>query len=82
MSKTKKTVNADVVIVNSVMWAEGVGKGWKGVRVKGWRSSYQARDHAEWMGIHHHEQDTGPPSNLGFLIISAGVLINNCLYIV
>ncbi len=20
----------------------------------------------EWMGIHHHEQDTGPPSKLGF----------------
>jgi hypothetical protein len=25
----------------------------------------------EWMGIHHHEQDTGPPSKSGFFIISA-----------
>jgi hypothetical protein len=35
MSWTKKTEIVDVVIVNSVMWAEGVGKGVKGVRVHG-----------------------------------------------
>jgi hypothetical protein len=27
VSQTKKTVIVDVVVVNSVMWAEGVGKG-------------------------------------------------------
>ncbi len=31
----KKTVIVDVVVVNSVMWAEGMGKGWKGVKVTG-----------------------------------------------
>jgi hypothetical protein len=35
LSRTKKTVIVDVVIVNSVMWAEGWGRV-KGVRVKGW----------------------------------------------
>ncbi len=33
--RTKKTVIVDVVIVNSVMWAEKVGKGWKGQESKG-----------------------------------------------
>jgi hypothetical protein len=36
LSRTKKTEIVDVVVVNSVMWAEGVGEGVKGVRVKGW----------------------------------------------
>jgi hypothetical protein len=36
----------------------------------------------EWMGIRHHEQETGPPSKLGFFIIFAKGTINDCLYIV
>jgi hypothetical protein len=36
----------------------------------------------EWMGIRHHEQDTGPPSKLGIFVDSSRVLINGCLYIV
>jgi hypothetical protein len=30
MSRTKKTVIVDVVIVSSVMWVEGVGRGERG----------------------------------------------------
>jgi hypothetical protein len=48
MSRTKKPEIVDVVIVNSVMWAKGVGKGLKEVRVKGWGSYYQARDRSGW----------------------------------
>ncbi len=36
----------------------------------------------EWMGIRHHEQETGPPSKSGFFIFFARGLINSCLYIV
>jgi hypothetical protein len=36
----------------------------------------------EWMGICHHEQDTGPPSKSGFFIIFARGSIIVCLYIV
>jgi hypothetical protein len=36
----------------------------------------------EWMGIRYHEQETGPPSKLGFFITFAGDSINDCLYIV
>jgi hypothetical protein len=32
----KKTKIVDVVVVYSVMWAEGVREGVKGARVKGW----------------------------------------------
>jgi hypothetical protein len=35
----------------------------------------------EWMGIRHHEQETGPSSKLGFVITFAGGSINDCLYI-
>jgi hypothetical protein len=35
-----------------------------------------------WMGILHHEEDTGPPSKSGFFIIFARGSVNNCLYIV
>ncbi len=38
----------DVVIVNNVTWAEEVGKGVKGARVKVWGSYYQARDQNGW----------------------------------
>jgi hypothetical protein len=31
----------------------------------------------EWVGIHHHEQETGPPSKLGFFITFAGGSIND-----
>jgi hypothetical protein len=48
LSWTKMTVIVDVVVVNSVMWAEGVGRGVKGVRVKGWGSCYQAGDQSGW----------------------------------
>jgi hypothetical protein len=43
----KKTVIVDVVIGNSVMWAEGGGKGVKG-EVKGWGSCYQTGDQSGW----------------------------------
>jgi hypothetical protein len=35
LSRTKKTVIVDVVLVNSVMWAEGWEKGSAGARVMG-----------------------------------------------
>jgi hypothetical protein len=34
LSQTKKTEIVDVIVVNSVMWAEGMGKGWKGQESK------------------------------------------------
>ncbi len=63
LSWTKKIVIVDVVIVNSVMWAEG----WE--RVKGQKPKVgQLLPDREpgWMGVHHHEQEAVPPSKLGF----------------
>jgi hypothetical protein len=42
----------------------------KGLKAKGVGQLLPDRG-PEWMGIHHHEQETGPPSKLGFLIIFA-----------
>ncbi len=57
----------DVIIVNSVMWAEGWERGERG---KSQRVKQLLPDRGpEWMGIRHHEQENGPPSKLGFLII-------------
>ncbi len=51
VSRTKKTEIVDVIVVNSVMWAEGVGRGergksqrlgrsyWQGTRVDGYLPS-------------------------------------------
>jgi hypothetical protein len=36
----------------------------------------------QWIGIRHHEQETGPLSKSGFFIIFEQGLINDCLYIV
>jgi hypothetical protein len=68
VSRTKKTEIVDFVIVNSVMWW---GSGERG-KSHGVGSSYQAKDH-EWMGICHHEQETGLPSKSGSFIILQGV---------
>jgi hypothetical protein len=57
-------VIVDVVIVNSVMWAEGWQRGERGKRQ---RVGQLLSDR----GIHNHEQETGPPSKLGFLTIFA-----------
>ncbi len=60
----------DVVIVNSVMWTEGWGRGERGERGKSQRVGQLLPDRGpEWMGIRHHEQKTGPPSKLGFPVI-------------
>jgi hypothetical protein len=62
-------VIVDAVIVNSVMWAEGWERGERG---KSHRAGQLLPDRGpEWIGIRHHEQKTGPPSKLGFLIIFA-----------
>jgi hypothetical protein len=37
---------------------------------------------AEWMGICHHEQETGPPRKSGFFIFLAMGLITSCTFIV
>jgi hypothetical protein len=67
--QTKKSVIVDVVIVNSVMWAEGWVRGERG---KSQRMGQLLPDRGqEWIGIRQHEQETGPPSKLGFLIIFA-----------
>ena len=67
MSPTKKTVIVNVVIVNSVTWAEG----WeRGERNKSQRVGQLLPDRGpEWMGISHHEQEAGSPSQQGFLIV-------------
>ncbi len=73
VSRTKKTVIVYVVIVNCVMWAEK----WERVeRGKNQRMVQLLPDRGpQWMGIRHHEQEAGPPSKLGFLIIFARVSI-------
>jgi hypothetical protein len=43
LSRTKKTVIVDVVIVNSVMWAEGWERVERG-KSRGWGSCYQTGD--------------------------------------
>jgi hypothetical protein len=76
----KKTMIVDVVIVNSVMWAE---RWYRGESGKSQRVGQLLQDKGlEWMGICHHEQETGPPSKLGFLIIFARGSTKNCMYIV
>jgi hypothetical protein len=70
-------VIVDVVIVNSVMWAEGWERGERG---KSQRAGQLIPDRGlEWIGIRHHEQETGPPSKLGFFVIFArGSIITAC----
>jgi hypothetical protein len=59
----KKTVIVDVVIVNSVMWAEGWERGERGDRGKSQRVEQLLPDRGlGWMRIRHHEQEAGPPS--------------------
>ncbi len=67
VSWTKKAVVVDVVILNSVMWAEGWERGERG---KSQRVGQLLPDRGpEWMGIRHHEQETSPPSKSGLVII-------------
>jgi hypothetical protein len=47
LSRTKKTVMIDVVVVNNVIGLKGWERG-EGVRIKGWGSCYQARDQSGW----------------------------------
>jgi hypothetical protein len=56
----KKTMTFDVVIENSVMWSEGWERDERG---KSQSVGQLLTDRGpEWMGICHHEQETGPPS--------------------
>jgi hypothetical protein len=56
-------VIVDVLIVNSVMWAKGWERGERGERDKSLRVGQLLPDRGlEWMGIRHHEQETGSPS--------------------
>ncbi len=67
LNRTKKTGFVDVVIVNSVILAEGWERGERG---KSQSVGQLLPDRGpEWMGIRHYGQETGPPSKLGFLII-------------
>jgi hypothetical protein len=69
LSWAKKAVIVDVVLVNSVMLAEGWERGGRG---KSQRVGQLLPERGPvWMGIRHHEQETGPPSKLGFFIIFA-----------
>ncbi len=54
------------VVINSVMGLKG-WEGVKGVRIKGVMQMLLGKG-SEWMGIQHHEQNTGPPSKLGFFL--------------
>jgi hypothetical protein len=71
----------DVVVVNSIMLAEGGGEGVKGARVKGWGSSYQARDQSGWEFAPMSKNLVFQVSRGSSLFFARG-LINNCLYIV
>ncbi len=76
----KRTTFVDVVVVNSVMWAEGWERGERG---KSQRVGQLLPDRGpEWMGICHREQETGPPNKSGFIIIFCNGFDNSCLYIV
>jgi hypothetical protein len=62
-------MTVDIVIVNSVMWAEEWERGKKG---KSRRVGQLLPDRGPgWMGIHYHEQEAGTPSKYGFLIVFA-----------
>ncbi len=67
----------DVDVVNSVMWAEGWERGEWG---KSQRVGQLLPDRGpEWMGVHHHQQETSLPSKLGFFITFArGLIITAC----
>jgi hypothetical protein len=47
LSRTKKIEIVDVVVVKSVMWAEGWGRGERG-KSQGVGSRYQTRDQSGW----------------------------------
>jgi hypothetical protein len=68
LSRTKKTMIVDVVIVNSVMWAEGCERGERGERGKSQSEGQLLPDRGlEWMGIRHHEHEIGPTISWGSL---------------
>ncbi len=73
LSRTKKTVIVDVVIVTSEMWERG-GRG------KRQRVGQLLPDRGlEQMRICHHKQETGRPSKSGFFIIfTRGSIITTC----
>jgi hypothetical protein len=72
-------VIVDVVVVNSVMWAEGWERGERG---KSQRVGQLLPDSGpEWMGIRHYEHDNGPSSKSGFFIFFCKGFNNSCLYI-
>ncbi len=69
MSRTKKTVIVDDVIVNSKMWAEEWEKGERG---KSQRVGQLLPDRGlEWMGICHHEQEIALQVSWGSLLFFA-----------
>jgi hypothetical protein len=56
-------VIVDILIVNSVMWAKGWERGERDERDKSQRVGQLLPDRGlEWMGIRHHEQETGSSS--------------------
>jgi hypothetical protein len=64
-------VIVDVIVVNSVVGAEGWERGERG---KSRRVGQLLPDRGpEWMGIRHHEQETGPPSKSGSSLFLQGV---------
>jgi hypothetical protein len=71
----KKTVIVDVVVVNSLMGPKGWERG-EGGRNQGVGQLLPGKG-PEWMGICHHEQNTGLPSKLGFPFLF--FLLTRCL---
>jgi hypothetical protein len=69
LSPTKKTVIVDVVIVDSVMWAEGWERGERG-KSQGWSSCYQTGDQGGWKFVTMSKKLALQVSR-GFLIVFA-----------
>jgi hypothetical protein len=69
LSWTKKTVIVDVVIVDSVMWAEGWERGERG-KSQGWGRCYQTGDQGGWEFVTVNKKLALQVSK-GFLIVFA-----------
>ncbi len=73
MSQTKKALIVDVVMVNSVMWAEGWERGERG-KSQGWGSCYKAGDQGGWEIITTSKKLALQVSRGSFIVFAMGLI--------